>query len=317
MSPKVRTAAGTNAGEDRRARRKPQSHVLELMTPTPAKLASFALLGLLVLQLGVLRQFNATYWGDLLLVAIAIVGTSSALYFATSSSRKREIDNLKSSLSIEHRNAVADQACLLWINGQFPGALTPFSAYSITPQNLSGLLALVAQQRPRLVVELGSGASTSLIAACLKRNGVGRLISFDHEPWYSAQCKQHLTERGLADVAEVREVPLKPQVVAGNEVDWYDLEGHLNHSEKIDLLVIDGPPAKEDTKARLPALILLEPYLSDRAHVFLDDGDRPGERSAVDVWLQMFPGFSATSFSSSTGYWILRRTSNLRPTTRL
>src|ERR1700722_3660056 len=127
------------------------------------------------------------------------------------------------------------------------------------------LLVLVDQliaQRPSLVVECGSGASTLWLALALRRFGIdGRIVALDHDPVFAAKTRDFLARHGVSDVAEVRDAPLEALSLADGTYSWYarrawkDLTG-------IDLLFVDGPPAATGTKARYPALPLLRDALN-------------------------------------------------------
>src|SRR5450631_1633404 len=62
---------------------------------------------------------------------------------------------------------------------------------------LGEIVRAVATHRPRLIVELGSGISTLVIAAALRANGAGRLISIDADEAYAATTRQQLQQHAL------------------------------------------------------------------------------------------------------------------------
>jgi predicted O-methyltransferase YrrM len=45
------------------------------------------------------------------------------------------------------------------------------------------------EERPKFVIECGSGSSTALIAACLQRIGQGRLVALEHDPGYARKTE--------------------------------------------------------------------------------------------------------------------------------
>ena len=59
--------------------------------------------------------------------------------------------------------------------------------------------------------------------------------------------------------------------------------------------IVDGPPAGQNPGARYPALPLLMDRLADRATIFVDDADRPGESEVIKAWLNL-PGISRGGF---------------------
>jgi predicted O-methyltransferase YrrM len=180
---------------------------------------------------------------------------------------------------------------------------------------LSGDTAVVLVQelvrlRPRLVVELGSGVSTVLVASELKRLGdLGRVISYEHEVDWVADTQRHLAAAGVADAATVLAAPLAPIDVDGRRYDWYSLPADVPAPGTIDLLIVDGPPQSVDAAGspRYPALPVFERLLSERAVVFVDDGDRRGEQQMVDAWLATRPGWTRRTVDTVKGTTILER----------
>lgn len=69
------------------------------------------------------------------------------------------------------------------------------------------LYMLARSTRARTIVEFGTsfGISTLYLAAALRENGGGRLISTEFEPTKVARAREHLVEAGLDDLVEIRE----------------------------------------------------------------------------------------------------------------
>ncbi len=69
------------------------------------------------------------------------------------------------------------------------------------------LYMLVRSTNARTIVEFGTsfGISTLYLAAALRDNGGGRLISSEFEVSKVARARQNLAEGGLADLVEIRE----------------------------------------------------------------------------------------------------------------
>jgi predicted O-methyltransferase YrrM len=108
------------------------------------------------------------------------------------------------------------------------------------------------------VVEFGTsfGISTLQLAAGLRDNGGGRLITAEFEPSKAARARENFAAAGVADLIELRE---------GDALET--LADDL--PEQIDLALLDG--AKELYPA---VLALLEPRLRSGALVVADNADR-------------------------------------------
>lgn len=125
----------------------------------------------------------------------------------------------------------------------------------------------------RTVVEFGTsfGVSTLHLAAALRDNGGGRLITTEFEPSKAARARNNLTEAGLIDLVEIREGDALQTLAT-------DLP------ERIDLLLLDGAKA-------------LYPEILDRVEARL----RPGALIVADN-ADHSPDYLARVRSPGSGY---------------
>ena len=145
------------------------------------------------------------------------------------------------------------------------------------------LVSELLRLKPGLVVELGAGVSTVLVAEALRRNGRGRLVTIEHDAYWAGYAREELVRRGLEGWAEVRHAPLEPLRLDAGEQPWYALAA-LQDLEAIGLLIVDGPPRRIAPLARYPALPVLREKLAPGALVFVDDADRESEQRTVALW---------------------------------
>lgn len=105
-------------------------------------------------------------------------------------------------------------------------------ALPVSPEVGGLLYMLVRATRATSIVEFGTsfGLSTLHLAAALRDNGGGRLITTEFEPAKLARAKAHLAEAGLSDLVEFRE---------GDALETLSTE----LPEHIDLLLLDGAKA--------------------------------------------------------------------------
>ena len=109
----------------------------------------------------------------------------------------------------------------------------------------------------RTIVEFGTsfGISTLHLAAALKDNGGGRLITTEFEPSKAARARDHLAAGGLVDLVEIREGDALQTLRA-------DLP------ETIDLVLLDG------AKGLYPDILsLIESRLRPGAFIVADNAD--------------------------------------------
>jgi predicted O-methyltransferase YrrM len=179
--------------------------------------------------------------------------------------------------------------------------------WAASPDLLMVLVDLVITERPSLVVECGSGASTLWLALAMRRFGIdGRIIALDHDPVFGAKTRDFLARHGVGDLAEVRDAALESFTLDGGTYLWYarraweDLAG-------IDLLFVDGPPAATGHQARYPALPLLSESLSPGAIAVLDDLVVPDMQNVLQLWLDAYPDFSSEILPLEKQAAVLRR----------
>ncbi|OMQ46690.1 class I SAM-dependent methyltransferase [Ensifer sp. 1H6] len=119
------------------------------------------------------------------------------------------------------------------------------------------LYMLARSSGARMIVEFGTsfGLSTLYLAAALRDNGGGQLITSEFEPSKIARARQNLADAGLIDLVEIRE----GDALATLSMDL---------PESIDLLLLDG------AKPLYPEVLsLVESRLRTGALVVADDAD--------------------------------------------
>lgn len=176
--------------------------------------------------------------------------------------------------------------------------------WSASPDFLKLIAQQCLEQRPGVILECSSGASTLVLAAACRINGRGRVLSLEHGAEHAARTRAELERHGLDAFAEVRHAPLEQLDLEDGRWLWYQ-RGEL--PEVVELLVIDGPPGRLQPLSRYPALPLLWPRLAADAVVMLDDAARPDEREIIRRWQQAFPEYSSQYLESLRGCSILQR----------
>lgn len=187
----------------------------------------------------------------------------------------------------------------------------PIRPYQATPEFLRCLVQLMLEHRPALVVELGSGLSTVLAAYCIELTGHGRIISVDSEARFCQATLALLQTHRLERHVRLLHAPLVPVEDAGRPSRWYDpriIRAAIGEeSQPVGLLVVDGPPGKDQPLARLPAVPLLHEQLGSHTVVLVDDARRRDEQAMVAEWLKRYPGWSREDLATEKGTIILRR----------
>lgn len=193
----------------------------------------------------------------------------------------------------------------LYVDLDLRHSLPPTRGWAASPDFLAELATHVRSERPRVVVECSSGASTLVLARSLQLNGGGKVYSLEHDPLYARQTRLQLARHGLSEFAEVLDAPLCNVTLDGARYEWYD-HAVLPPMGPIGMLVIDGPPQDTCVQARFPAGPLLFPRLGAGAAVFLDDAKRPAETATVARWREAFPALMFEMRACEKGCAVLR-----------
>jgi len=167
----------------------------------------------------------------------------------------------------------------------------PWTKSAMRPSGLVAVLNEITINQRKCIVECGGGISTFYIARLLKENG-GHIHTIEHDQQWCQLLEQELAKENLSECVSVIFAPLSNSKIdiKQDNTDWYDLstlEEQLS-SLKIDLLIVDGPPAYEDKKqlSRYPAVPFLSTYFAKDYTIILDDINRPGEQEILQTWEQ-------------------------------
>jgi predicted O-methyltransferase YrrM len=199
--------------------------------------------------------------------------------------------------------ALQNLSAVLPVNDVLPAT----RVWAASPDLLVVLVDLVIAQRPSLVVECGSGASTLWLALAMRQFGIdGQIIALEHDPVFGDKTRDLLARHDVGHLAEIRDAPLESFDLEGETYSWYarraweDLKG-------VDLLFVDGPPATTGHQARYPALPLLAGSLSPAATVVLDDLVVPDMQKVLQLWLDAYPDFGSEILPLEKQAAVLRR----------
>jgi predicted O-methyltransferase YrrM len=196
-----------------------------------------------------------------------------------------------------------DDAHRVTVRQQYPNGLAGVSAREqadayaelyipVSPEGGRLLYTLVRASRPATVVEFGTsfGISTIHLAAAVRDNGTGRVISTELSAAKVAQARANLAEAGLADLVTVLQGDAR-ETLAG-------LPGPVG------FVLLDGWK-----DLYLPVLRLLEPSLPPGTLIVADDTISMADRMADYLSYVRDPanGYLSVSFPESDGLEITCR----------
>jgi predicted O-methyltransferase YrrM len=239
-------------------------------------------------------------FGSAAVLAVVTVALAIALWAQFESMRRtsEQLTELRKNAFDDFRQVESLLSLFATLKPDLP--LPPLRDHSMSPDLLRIAVEIMLERRPRVTVELGSGASTIFLAYCLKRIGSGKIISVDHDPIFAEKTRAMIGQHGLSDYAKVLSRPLEPLRMRGNEYVWYSI--HPSDTEgPIDLLVIDGPPYHTHPLARYPALPVMLPYMTQNSVAILDDANRPEEQRIMELWRAEFPELSMEILETEKG----------------
>jgi predicted O-methyltransferase YrrM len=130
-------------------------------------------------------------------------------------------------------------------------------ALAVSPETGTLLYMVARSAGAKTIVEFGTsfGISTLHLAAALRDNGGGRLITCEFEPSKAARARANLTAGGLIDLVEIRE---------GDALETLSVD----LPQTIDLVLLDG------AKGLYPDILrLLEKNLRPGALIVADNAD--------------------------------------------
>jgi hypothetical protein len=221
--------------------------------------------------------------------------------------------SLEKSIKSEMTNATKQLEAFIGVQNYLAtGELTgELHGWPISPDFALYLIDLLETNDYDLVIEFGSGTSTTLIAKSLAKianRGTGKAgtiqIAFEHLEQYHAQTHAGLQQASLDTHVELVLAPLRPYL-APDETSYayYACEAALervsrslasNHARV--LVLVDGPPQATGKHARYPAVpIVMKYFPSASLDILLDDYGRADEMEIARLWQK---------FISAQGYQI-------------
>jgi predicted O-methyltransferase YrrM len=228
-----------------------------------------------------------------LLVALYCAKLLRALHQRVSKSNQQTQESIKEvKEQIWHSYRQSEALQQLFALLKFSAPIPPTRSWAASPDLLLTIADLVRTRKPRLVVELGSGVSTLIVA----KAGARKVISIDNSAEFAEKTRDMLKAHKVRGV-EVRVAPLKAHA---SGVDWYDT-AKLKDLAKIDMLIIDGPPGSKNPDARKPALKELLAKLSPNVVVVIDDVNRTGERQLAEAFAKALPRHTLSILNHEKG----------------
>ena len=173
-------------------------------------------------------------------------------------------------------------------------SLLPYSPYTMSAGNLVQLASLVHKNNFDLIVEFGSGVSTSVVAGAV--NTKSKVVSFEQSEAMLDKTYDLLADNHLQENVELCYTPLTTSEYRLSESSsgtFYDCRKKLDelckkYAENVlhILVIVDGPdvdPSEPEVRyAAFP--LLLDCFKNHTLTFFLDDSKRKSEQGVLAGW---------------------------------
>lgn len=198
-----------------------------------------------------------------------------------------------------------------------------FHGWPISPDIALFLIQKIEQNDYDLIIEFGSGTSTSLIASILKKRDFEvkkqtKLITFEHNKKYYEQTLADIKNKSIDDYVDLVYAPLIEYFYEKEKYLYYSCEGKFaelklifnKEIQKI-LVLVDGPPGDTGPLARFPALPhLMKEFNLYKLDLVLDDYSRNEEIAIAKKWEELLKDknieFNSESVPSEKGLYFCR-----------
>lgn len=182
-----------------------------------------------------------------------------------------------------------------------------FGRWAILP-DLAEVLVSFMVERPKVILELGCGVSTLVLAYARKALNLDcQIIAIESEAWAADDVNNLLRQHGVSDGVRIIIAPLVDIPTQHGVLRWFNTNHVWDSLPEIDLLLVDAPAGKLQKLSRYPALPVLKEKFSSHIVIVLDDGRRAEERKIAVDWSAEYPDLTAFFLETLKGAWVWRK----------
>lgn len=178
--------------------------------------------------------------------------------------------------------------------------------WTVLPDFTANFINIVTETKPSVIVECGSGLSTLIFGYLVKNGMISKCISIEHNKQFYESTKADLIKHQLENFVNLIYAPLKPVIINDKEWFWYDTEIIEMKINRIDLLLVDGPPGQIQKHSRYPGVPLLKKFFNANSIILVDDSSRSDEQEIINRWLLENPEFCASYLKTEKGMCIIK-----------
>lgn len=186
-----------------------------------------------------------------------------------------EIQKQINDLNKKHTYSINEIKSYEIIKEYYPSKYFPITSFSVSSQLIHHILNDITINKPKRIIEFGSGISTIAINNFLEKEKISaEFISIDNSEEWQKNIEQYISNNHMVRFYsfDILDDP--------NDTNsfWYQipLESNLRKL-KYDLVLIDGPRSKTGVNTRSGAMKFLTDNLHRNSIIFIDDTDRSQE----------------------------------------
>jgi hypothetical protein len=140
---------------------------------------------------------------------------------------------------------------------------------------------MTPKEKPKVLLEIGSGLSTLVASYAAKKNGFGQVVSWDVVESRALGVRDLLDSHDQNGHAKVVSFSPFEKKDSSHESLWND----GRPPEKIDFLIVDATSDSSKNPEHLKAMETIKPMLDIGCTVFIHDSFEARDREAVSEWM--------------------------------
>jgi hypothetical protein len=216
-------------------------------------------------------------------IAIMLFVLITKIGFDTAIADKSDIDQLRNQLEayreensvIGYLNSVTEPTVPIWYSRSYRG-------YYGSPEMLEEIFNRMVADKPHGVLELGSGLSTLIASYAIRKNGKGKVISWDCLQARAASNRNLITSHKQEKFSKIVDVKTSERSFGSEAFAWYEQEPEAG----IDFLIVDDSGDSESIPDGRDVIRALKPHLNTGCTIFLHDSIRQIEKETLSFWLE-------------------------------
>jgi hypothetical protein len=160
------------------------------------------------------------------------------------------------------------------------------------------------ETKPKNVLELGSGLTTLIASYALKKNGFGKVVSWDCIETRASGNRDLMNSHGQLKYGEILDVKISQSKKIDGTKSWFNQQPE----GKIDFLVVDDSLEPPVTPGGKDVMKSLGPYLNIGCTILLHGRKRTGDSETLRHWLDSETELLLvhTAQTKTNTYWVLR-----------